>query len=60
MPYFSICRLAKSMMLIMPSNICHVGFPEKMPHLTIILALLKNMAMTVCSWPRLKKEGLSF
>lgn len=39
MPYFSICRLAKSMMLIMPSNICHVGFPEKMPHLTIILAL---------------------
>ena len=41
-------------------NICHVGFPEKMSHLTIILALLKNMTMTVCSWPRLKKEGLSF
>lgn len=60
MPYFSICRLAKSMMLIMPSISAMLAFLKRCPHLTIILAPLKNMTMTVCSWPRLKKEGLSF
>lgn len=58
MPYFSICRLAKSMILIMPSMSAMLAFLKRCPISLLYLALLKNM--TMCSWPRLKEEGLSF